>query len=753
MYGVWLAIAAVLVATALAGCSTLLTYPEHKTVEERLADLPTSDGWPVEAPVRIYWHERMIPFVEAESDADAAFAIGMLHAHLRLGQMEMFRRLSAGRLAESGGPIRLTGFDRLIRTLDLERSARATYEALGDRDRQWLEHFVRGINYFVEHADRLPPEFRFLNLRAEPWTPVDALRLGRLGGGDPNWTTLLGFLSLTDEPGWEDVWRTYIESGKRSLPSFASDDRLSLDRIVGGVARPGSNSVVVGGAKAAGSGALIASDPHLGIFVPNLWLLMGYRTPEQHVLGYMLPGVPAVVFGRNRDVAWGGTSMRSISSHLVPVREADLLPPREERIKRRWWFDTTVPIRESTQGPIVNDVAGIDDEHGLIALSWTGHEPSNELGSLLAAARATNWTAFREAFADYAVSGLNVTYADREGNIGLLLAVRQPLLADASEQYALVKSAGNRVVGFRRPTELPSVYNPAKHYIASANNVPTLTEPAVAYVNGESERFERWTELLEAAPTVDAGLLGTWQNDVFSANGLALKEALTQRMTRDVPEKLADYWRRFRDWDGYYSTDSGGAVAFEMITLSLARSVLTERIDSRKLADRLLGSDDWRLFLRRELDAMSDAAVSERMLEALARTRAAADRYPEWGDFHVQPQQYPLGLIPVLGNRFRFGEYPAPGGTTTLNKSAFAPGFSKRRVIFGAQARHVSDMSTLDDNYFVMHGGNDGWLSNDRIVDQIPLWRAGEYLRIPMSREGVRRTFTRRQDIVPPTGR
>ncbi len=753
MYGALLTIGVIALATALAGCSTLLTYPEHRTVDERLADLPTAGGWPIEAPVRIFWHERMIPFVEAENDADAAFAIGMLHAHLRLGQMEMFRRLSAGRLSEAGGPVRLTGFDRLIQTLDLERSARAAYEALGEHERSWLEHFVRGINYFVEHTDRLPMEYRFLNMRAEPWTPVDALRLGRLGGADPNWTTLLSFLSLSDEAGWEEVWRTYIESGKRSLPSFAGSEGLSLDRIVGGVARPGSNSVVVGGAKAAGSGALIASDPHLGIFVPNLWLLMGYRTPDQHVLGYMLPGVPAVVFGRNRDIGWGGTSMRSVSSHLVPVGEADLLPPRKERIRRRWWFDTTVTVRESTHGPVINDVAGIGDDRGLIALSWAGHRGSNELGSLLAAARAANWAGFRKAFADYAVSGLNVTYADREGNIGLLLAVRQPLLDDTSEQYALVKSPGNHVARFRRPTDLPSVYNPDAHYIASANNVPTVTEPAVAYVNGESERFERWTGLLDGAGTVDADLLGEWQNDVFSAEGLALKNELVARMVAEVPETVADHWARFRDWDGYYTVESRGAVAFEMITLSLARNILYARIDNRKLADKLLGSDDWRLFLREELAGLSDASLSERLLTALAQTRAAANRYPRWGDFHVQPQQYPLGLIPVLGERFRFGEYPAPGSTTTLNKSAFAPGFDKRRVIFGAQARHISDMSTLDDNYFVMHGGNDGWLSNDRIVDQIPLWRAGGYIKVPMSREGVRQAFALRQETIPPAGR
>jgi len=66
-------------------------------VPDRLAMLPRK-GLPIAAPVRIHWDEHQIPFIEAETDDDLAVALG-IHAHLRLGQIEMLRRLSQGRVA------------------------------------------------------------------------------------------------------------------------------------------------------------------------------------------------------------------------------------------------------------------------------------------------------------------------------------------------------------------------------------------------------------------------------------------------------------------------------------------------------------------------------------------------------------------------------------------------------------------------------------------------------------------------------
>ena len=63
-----------------------------------------------------------MPFVDAKTDEDAAFVIGLIHAHLRLGQMEVMRRIAAGRISEMGGPLAID-IDHSLRVLNLGRVA------------------------------------------------------------------------------------------------------------------------------------------------------------------------------------------------------------------------------------------------------------------------------------------------------------------------------------------------------------------------------------------------------------------------------------------------------------------------------------------------------------------------------------------------------------------------------------------------------------------------------------------------------
>src|SRR5687767_8036012 len=57
----------------------------------------------LQAPVEIARDDRGVPTIRAASLNDAAFAIGFAHAQDRLFQMELMRRVGAGRLAETIG--------------------------------------------------------------------------------------------------------------------------------------------------------------------------------------------------------------------------------------------------------------------------------------------------------------------------------------------------------------------------------------------------------------------------------------------------------------------------------------------------------------------------------------------------------------------------------------------------------------------------------------------------------------------------
>ena len=65
------------------------------------------------------------------------------------------------------------------------------------------------------------------------------------------------------------------------------------------------------------------------------------------------------------------------------------------------------------------------------------------------------------------------------------------------------------------------------------------------------------------------------------------------------------------------------------------------------------------------------------------------------------------------------------------------------RVTYGANARHVSDMSDPDANYFVLFGGQDGIMESPTSMDQLELWKKGEMIQLPLDPEehGWRRTI------------
>src|SRR6266850_1256945 len=116
-----------------------------RSLEERLAMLPLQNA-PVSQPVTIYWDDHQIPFIEARTDEDLAAALGIVHAHLRLGQMELMRRLAQGRVSEMVGRLGL-GLDRLVRTFDIGRAVPQILASMPAETRSWLEGFARGINH------------------------------------------------------------------------------------------------------------------------------------------------------------------------------------------------------------------------------------------------------------------------------------------------------------------------------------------------------------------------------------------------------------------------------------------------------------------------------------------------------------------------------------------------------------------------------------------------------------------------------
>ena len=120
-----------------------------------------------------------------------------------------------------------------------------------------------------------------------------------------------------------------------------------------------------------------------------------------------------------------------------------------------------------------------------------------------------------------------------------------------------------------------------------------------------------------------------------------------------------------------------------------------------------------------------------------------------WGDLHVLELRHPLGNIPLIGRKYRFGEYQVAGSTNTVMKRAHSITNKKRSVTYGANARHISDMADPDENYFSLVGGQDGFWGSENYLDLYHQWRDDRYVRLPLTLDSIRKQFTHHMLLQP----
>jgi penicillin G amidase len=213
--------------------------------------------------------------------------------------------------------------------------------------RTLLEAFVRGLNHQIMHVRPLPSEFDIFGLQPEPWTVADILTLGRLVSADINWIVWFQLVRFRADSDWPDVWRKIRAAD--GLTCWTNDAVTTLLAPLATGLRAGSNSFVVAPSRSAAGGAIIASDPHLSMALPNAWLLAAFKSPSYYAVGVMLPGLPFVALGRNPWIAWGGTSLHAASSDLVAIsaEQASRLSERHVDLAVRWGGRQRMRTRES----------------------------------------------------------------------------------------------------------------------------------------------------------------------------------------------------------------------------------------------------------------------------------------------------------------------------------------------------------------------------------------------------------------------
>jgi penicillin amidase len=728
----------------IGGCAAL--DPTPTTMAERLRALPTAN-LPLERPVTVRWNNYQIPFIEAETDRDLAFALGLVHAHLRLAQIRLMKQVAQGRLSEMAGPMARDA-DQAIRTLDVGRAAPEMVRHLTPESRALLDSFVAGLNFYQAHMPKPPPEFALLGLKPEPFTPEDLVTIGRLSGIDVNWLVAMSLLPLRNRADWPEIWRRALDTGAGQTTSFDGEAIGGMLRdIVAGAVRSGSNAVVVAPEKSASGAALIAGDPHLGVSVPNLWLLAGMRSPSFTGVGLMIPGLPFIAEGRTPTLAWAGTNMRSANSDFYDIARLDDadIESRATTIKTRFWFDAERTIRSSRLGPVISDSPFVTTRPGeIIALRWIGHQPTREIDDLFAIMRAKDAGEFRRALAGFAVSPQNFLCADTKGNICQVMATVLPERSNAPPKDLVLDAAdpANDWHGLADAESLPFSLNPPEHFLASANNRPTTTPFPIGRFFNSEERISRLKSLLTTNTAVSLGDLRALQQDTVSENARGLAAALAQAIAADPVAGAVDpaFLAELQRFDGDYRAEAHGPVVFETLLYHLVPAVYGAGSPD-DLPGPTTSFPQIARFLMGDLDKLDPPRRQRVLADAVKAAAADSATFATWGEMHRLRIKHWLANLPLVGGYFVYGDYPVGGSRETIMKTAHGLTNRVNAASYGSQARFLADMGDLDANEFVLIGGNDGWLGSANALDQVTPWMKGETIRMPLRPETVAKEF------------
>lgn len=714
-------------------------FPELD-VGARLKAFPhVADG--LKQPLTIRWNDHHVPFVEAGHDRDAAIGLGMVHGHLRLAQMELMRRAAYGRMAEVAGRPAVD-LDRLIRLVDFPRATEPSLAMLPDVTRDWVEGFAAGITVVANNAPA-PPEFAILGIKPEPWTAADIFAVSRLCSADYAWKVWRTLNGLRGNDDWARMWTELV-----GVAAVADEDiPIGADNLDEAVptafSKTGSNAYAVSGERTASGKPMLACDPHHLVMSPNLWLLAGFRTPHITVWGLMIPALPIFAPGRNDYGAWGGTNLHATSSELVDVGENEI-ETRTERVPLRGGGSAPITVRDHRLGPIISDAKPFKMEAETVALHWLGHRPSDEFTPFHKLARARNWEEFEEAVDGYALPGLNMLWAGQDGTIGKMIGAHLPRrpLATPDDIITSEDAAHEQWAELITGRDLPQTVNPPSGFVASANEEPENPPITISLFFSADFRVKRIAELLSARTDLTADDLKGFQSDVYLAPADALAKRLVKRAKADGLN--GDVLVALEGWDGRYTPNSKGALAFELIA-----KPLIDGLEARSPKKEV--SPYWRPFTRltKLVDAAGESDLGEALAAAIQSAKKPFAQRKTWGDLHRVRLTHPLGKLPWLAGRLPTIDFAAGGSNDTLMKSMHPFTQTKHATNFAANARFVADLSDPDATWAVLLGGNDGWPGSRTMFDMVGHWRRGEQIQLPTTPEAVVRALPRTIMVSP----
>ena len=756
-----------------------------------------------------------IPHIFAENNRDVWFGFGYAMAQDRLFQMDYLRRKGLGRLAEVLGPEGVP-LDLVARTIGLNRIANEEWSRLPAETRELQEAFAGGVNAWIAHCgEQIPIEFDLLNYRPEPWSPTDSLAIEcefrwyltgrfpvivmpelarRVLGDGPLYREFL--LGEADEEAVvpPDAYRHLrVQLGQRPLEE--------VGQTTGDPEGTGSNNWVVAGRHCQSGMPMVASDPHIAIEAVSCWYEAHLCGGDFNVAGMAYVGMPAIMFGRNEQVAWGITnnicSLRDLYEERIDPERPNCFqfdggwePVREvvETIRVRDAESISRTIRFSRNGPVVNEIlpppanvaaseqfanrpdAGVcSTGSGPVTLKWLGATHGGWLTALLGMGRAKTVSELQAALRPWHVPTFNLVIADVAGQIAVHCAGRIPQRKTAERGYRAGWDPDQQWTGLLPFESMPHAIDSPRGWFASANNRLAADDypfPLFGTWTG-GYRAVRIRQMLEAGIARSVSLteprgftvddFRVMHHDTVSLRAVTCLPPLIAALTELSDPQSQAAVQQLKSWDGRVETELVAPTLFNVFFTFWSKAVADARFEgstaellakhAEGLASRLLADDPqgWfpagaRLPQIRRVFGDTLAFLTERFGADLSAWH--------WGRVHRMPLKHVLSTRGDLAQLLNAGGGPVKGDMITVCNTGSGPDWVASS---GAGYRLIADLST-DCLLAVDCQSHSGHPGTPHYSDQLAAWTRGEYHTLPLGRAAVSEIAVQRLQLCPIRG-